>query len=136
MVGDASYPDALPVVMGSDGHVGVVQRRFGPAQDRHHIARRMLALARIIGQRLEIGTVVAGRLQPELFELRGKVVRPFHVPRRQILATLHGVIGEDVEPSHQIFGGDLGMRRPRHTLERQLRASGRRLPMSEGCGHK
>src|SRR6185437_14151047 len=81
---------------------------------------------------LEVAATVAGRDETDLLRFRGYVVGALEVADGSGFAALHGVVGEDVEPRHEVLRGDRGCGRLCSVLERERRGrvgndSGRRF---------
>ena len=83
---------------------------------------------------LEEGAVVAPRNQPDSTQLPLDVRRRFEVVRRAHLAAHHGVVGEEVEPRHQIGRRNRRNGRLRCMLERELGLL--RVDERRACGRR
>ena len=91
------------------------------ARDDDHRSR--VERARLEWDVLEIGAAIAGGKETQPFRLGGDVVGALHIPAGPGFAPQHRIVGEDVEPGHQIGRGDrrAGGRRGVSEGKRRLR---------------
>src|SRR5206468_5948338 len=92
------------------------------ATDAQGLARRECALEN--RKVLEIATAVARRHEADATHLALDVRRSASMSLGADSATLHRIVGKDVEPRHEVSGTDLRRRRLRSMLERQLARRG------------
>jgi hypothetical protein len=81
--------------------------------------------------RLEVGAVLSCGQEPDPLRLRGQVIRSSDVALGTRLSSQHRVVGEDVEPGHEVSGRDLGRCGRGPVLEWPLALAGERRGI--GC---